>query len=248
MRAFVVSVIAFIVLCACPDVLGFQTRPLTRRVIGVQQPKMSVLDTASSLVDALIRKTDPSEASKEFYFFFFGGSGALGIGAAQVPKILAEFDALKKLGGSSITEGGDDLTINPIATIGYPEPLKTKDVLKVIKKLPTVKQIEAKGKKTSYMAQCGYLERQGFTDCLPDCNPLAVNAAYEAISSGGGDLVSPVDAEKVIANWKQNGIEGFKNDLTSAAVRKFSAYAVFGFLIALVLDLIVESGIYAFLQ
>lgn len=74
---------------------------------------------------------------------------------------------IKKLGGSPITLGGDDLDCNFIAMLGYPEPLKTKDIQKIIDDAPYVEKILAAGKKKSYMAQIGYLERQGFNDCFP---------------------------------------------------------------------------------
>ena len=76
------------------------------------------------------------------------------------------FLEIKKLGGSLVTEGGDDLDCNFIATIGYPEPLKRQDVQKIIDNAPYVEKILAAGKKKSYMAQIGYLERQGFNDCF----------------------------------------------------------------------------------
>lgn len=65
-----------------------------------------------------------------------------------------------------MTEGGEDLDCNFIATIGYPEPLKTKDVQKIIDNAPFVEKMLAAGNKKSYMAQMGYLERQGFNDCF----------------------------------------------------------------------------------
>jgi hypothetical protein len=73
---------------------------------------------------------------------------------------------IKKLGGSPVTEGGEDLDLNFIATIGYPEPLKTKDIQKIIDNAPFVEKMLAAGNKKSYMAQMGYLERQGFNDCF----------------------------------------------------------------------------------
>jgi hypothetical protein len=45
-----------------------------------------------------------------------------------------------------------------------------------------------------------------------------------------------------------DGINKFKNDLLVANAKKYSAYAVFGFLILLVIDLVVESGRNAFLD
>ena len=51
--------------------------------------------------------------------------------------------------------------------LGYPEPLKTKDIQKIIDDAPYVEKILAAGNKKSYMAQIGYLERQGFNDCFP---------------------------------------------------------------------------------
>jgi hypothetical protein len=126
----------------------------------------TLLDSSSSLLLNFLQRVDPDQAKGEFFFFFFGGSGALGIGAAQVPKIAAELDFINKLGGSPITKGGDDLDCNFIATLGYPEPLKIADVQKIIDDAPFVEKILAAGKKKSYMAQIGYLERQGFNDCF----------------------------------------------------------------------------------
>ena len=50
----------------------------------------SVMEGASMLVSILKRVPD-SEAKGAFFFFFFAGSGALGIGGAQIPKLLAEY-------------------------------------------------------------------------------------------------------------------------------------------------------------
>eukprot|EP00596_Hydrurales_sp_CCMP1899_P006209 CAMPEP_0119042806 /NCGR_PEP_ID=MMETSP1177-20130426/16174_1 /TAXON_ID=2985 /ORGANISM="Ochromonas sp, Strain CCMP1899" /LENGTH=221 /DNA_ID=CAMNT_0007009831 /DNA_START=259 /DNA_END=924 /DNA_ORIENTATION=+ len=207
----------------------------------------TLLDSSSSLLLNFLQRVDPDQAKGEFFFFFFGGSGALGIGAAQVPKIAAELDFINKLGGSPTTKGGDDLDANFIATLGYPEPLKIADVQKVIDDAPFVEKILAAGNKKSYMAQIGYLERQGFNDCFTDCNPLAVHAAFDAIAGGGGDLATPTDAAVMITKWKKEGTEGFVGSLTRGNFRKYSAYGVFVFLILLVLDLIVESGANAFI-
>ena len=98
------------------------------------------------------------------------------------------------------------------------------------------------------MAKQGYLERDALAVVLPNSNPLALYAVFDAMSKGGGEMANPRDAQAMIDTWKESGgIEAFKGDLTSANAKKFSAYAVFFGLIALVVDLVVESGIDAWL-
>lgn len=50
------------------------------------------------------------------------------------------------LGGSAITEGGEDMDAFFVATLGYPEKLKIKDVEKIINQAPFVDKILAAGK------------------------------------------------------------------------------------------------------
>ena len=226
-------------------VLSFKRSSFTRRK---SITKLNALDV-NSLLTSILLKSTPEQAKVEFYFFFFGGSGALGIGGAQVPKLLKEADYIKSLGGGS-SLGGDDLSVSPIATFGYPEPLKIKDLEQVFQQCPSVEVLLTKGPKKTYLAQQGYVERGAFIECLPTCNPLAIYAVFEAISGGSGaSVATPKDVREKLDFYKNTefGLETFKNDLLSANLKKLSAYSVFGFLIALVLDLIIESGIAAFL-
>ena len=79
------------------------------------------------------------------------------------------------------------MEMSPLATIGFPEALKVADVKYVIDKLPSVEEMLKKGPKKSYMAQLGYIEREGFNAAVPaDSNPLVVYAAFEALAKGGG--------------------------------------------------------------
>ena len=161
---------------------------------------------------------------------------------AQIPKLIAAQKVLSdKKGGKSL--GGENLNISPLATLGYPEPLKIADVEAVIKKLD-INQILKNGPKKSYMAQLGYMEREALEITYKDCNPLALYAVHECFSGGGGDLAAPQIAEPMLNNWRnEGGIESFKSDLLSATLKRYSAYSVFVFLILLVLDLIIESGV-----
>lgn len=201
----------------------------------------------SSLLLSILRRVDPAEAQGEFYFFFFGGSGALGIGFAQVPKVLKEYSDLKERLNSP-TLGGEDYKSNPISTFGLPAPLKVKDIEYIIANLPTVDQISKKGKKETYMAKVGYLERQAFDDCFPNANRLALYAAFEGLSAGAGSFMAPNEYLERSTAWKKDGIAGFEADLFKSSAKKLSAYSVFAFLIFLVLDLIVESGVNAFVN
>lgn len=149
------------------------------------------IEDATTLVTSFLRTVDQGQAKGEFFFFFFAGSGALGIGFAQIPKLISEGKRIKALAGG-VSQGGSDLDINPIATFGFPEPLKEADVNKMIDAIPSMNTMLAAGPKKSYMAKLGYLERQGFETCLAEINPLVVYAAFEALGKGGGELASPV--------------------------------------------------------
>ena len=89
--------------------------------------------------------------------------------------------------------GGPVLEASPLATIGFPESLKISDVQYIIDKIPSIEVILKKGPKKSYIAQMGYLEREGFNAALPaDSNPLALYAAFDALAKGGGRTITLV--------------------------------------------------------
>ena len=75
--------------------------------------------------------------------------------------------------------------------------------------------------------------------------------AFDALAKGGGDLVAPRDLNEAVTRWRVEGdggpLDQFSSDLLQATVKKYSAYSVFFLLLALVFDLIVESGVNAFL-
>mmetsp|Transcript_1364 Transcript_1364/g.2208 ORF Transcript_1364/g.2208 Transcript_1364/m.2208 type:complete len:253 (-) Transcript_1364:107-865(-) len=202
---------------------------------------------APSLLTSLLQRTEPEQARNEFFFFFFAGSGALGIGVAQFPKLLANYNRVQELAGGP-SAGGVEVSANPVAGIALPESLKVADVEYIIKNFPQLEEIAEKGEKTSYMAQIGYLEREGFEACYDasTVNPVALNAAWEAIGEGGGDLVAPQMVAATALKWQAEGVDAFVQDLTKANIRKYSAFTVFFGLIALVLDLIIESAQSAF--
>lgn len=179
------KIIAFVAFtCICPA-LGFLARlPSSPSQLmpssSAPSRRMLVPLDSSTLLTSLLQTVDKQQANAEFFFFFFGGSGALGIGGAQVPKLLALNKELQARKGG-LSEGGADLNANPIATFGYPETLKEKDIMKIIKEMPSVDKISSLGVKKSYMSQLGYLEREGFDKSLPKCNPVAMYGACSNI-------------------------------------------------------------------
>lgn len=225
--------------------------PIIKSIVSTSQKvsNTKLYDTTAtaiesfSFVTSFLQKVSSDQARTEFYFFFFGGSGALGIGAAQIPKILKEYASIKLLSGSK-SEGGEDLDLSPLVTLGYPEAVKVNDAQKIIDSLPPASKILELGPKRTFMAKSGYMEVEGFYNALPECNKLALYTAFTAFSSGG--YGSPAQYNEFVDNLKSGGIDSFKTSVLAASAKKLSAYAVFGFLIALVLDLIIESAAQAF--
>lgn len=212
-------------------------------------PKLAMTSGIDSftMLTSILQRVEPSQAKGEFFFFFFGGSGALGIGLAQLPKLIGEWNRIQDLKDGP-TLGGEEMSLSPIATIGYPESVKTSDIQKIIDEMPPVQTIVDNGPKRNYFATLGYIEREGFVNSFDDkTNPVALQAAFDALGKGGGEMANPTDFQTIFDGWKESGLDGFKSDLLSAQLRKYSAYFVFFFLIALVLDLVVESGTNAFL-
>lgn len=198
-------------------------------------------------------EVDPAEAAVQFYFFFFAGSGAGGIGLAQVPRITGEFKMIRDLAAQGPAEGGPPLaalTNSPVYKLFYPQPLSEKDVRKVLAKVPTSAKITAQGTSKSYFAAKGYVVQEDFLTALKGCNPLATYATFEALSSGSGKCISPDEVDAKMAEYRKDidaGLQQFAKDVQGACLKKLSAYGTLAFLLFVAFDLIVESGIAAFL-
>lgn len=110
-------------------------------------------------------------------------------------------------------------------------------------------EISARGTSTNYFASKGYIDRLDFLQALEGCNPLASYAAFDAISGGSGSVVAPDILEEKLKTYREveGGLGAFANDLQGAKTTKLTAYAGLAFLLFIVFDLIIESGINAFL-
>ena len=230
-----------------PKSIAWMRPSSSLNVIPPELHDASFVDSSSQMLSRLTQELDKETAKGEFYFFFFAGSGAGGIGLAQIPRIYGELKGIRDLAGEGPSEGGEVVNAG-ISAIFYPTMYR-KDVEKVIAKVPPTAAISAQGTSTSYLASKGYIDQMDFVASLKQCNPLASYALFEALSGGSGSVVSPDVLEENLAKYRlaSDPVAAFASDLQSASLTKLGAYGGLGFLLFIVFALIIESGISAFL-
>ena len=207
----------------------------------------SSFDSSTHLLSKLTQTVDRETAKGEFYFFFFAGSGAGGIGLAQVPRIYNELSGIRALAGEDPSEGGAAIS-GGLSSLIYPT-IYAKDVEKCLKVVKSGEQINKAGKSTSYLASKGYVTNDDFVASLKGCNPLASYALFEALSNGSGGVISPELLDENVAKYRSadDPVGAFNAALQSATTTKLAAYGGLAFLLFIVFTLIIESGMTAFL-
>ena len=251
-----------LLLCFSASVSLVHSFVIARPIIGYEGPTSTSLDMISpDLADAAITTTshflslvykeiDADTAKAHFFFLFGAGSGAGGIGLAQVPRIVKELQLIRQLSSEGPTQGGETLSTNPLVSLLYPKQLSLKDVQKVISKIPSAAKINAQGTSTSFFASKGYVVQEDFLVALQraSCNPLASYAAFQAVSKGSGKCVSPDDVDTSVEAYKTDEqLQLFTKDFETSVFTKLSSYVALAFLLLVTFDLIVETGIAAFL-
>lgn len=213
-------------------------------------PTASILKTASNLNKvpsntSALKVLDPSssvdlaiEGSRRlFYLWFFGGSGGAGLGISAFPGMYQRFLSVQRLKGQGPTLGGENLGVSPLC--GLPEDLKVKDVQKILNKKMTVEQIVKKGPQESFWAQKGYLRVEAFQAANKDCNPLAVRAIFDAMSTGTSN-VEPYVAQAYLDEFR-NDLESFKKTLLFSKVKGYVAIGTVLGLLGLTASVCAES-------
>jgi len=223
---------------------GFKGLPQTRGYAKKTSLAYSPLLDASTILPSLLVKTTAAAARTEFFFFFFAGSGALGIGGAQIPKLLKEYSDIAKLQGQGTSLGGPELEMNPVGSFGLPCKLKEADLRAIIDSAPSAKEILDAGPKRTFMAQQGYIEREGWDKLLPDVDAVTRYAVFDCLTGGGStNLAQPLAVQESLRKWKADPtLDSFVSDLTVVKSKKLAAYSFFAFLLLLVIDLVVESA------
>ena len=194
-------------------------------------------------------------ARREFWFYFFAGSGAGGIGIAQLPKIFQQAGEARAKIGEGNTRGGASLDAGPLVGIYYDTEISKADVADAIEKAPTAEFISSRSTSANFMASKGYIEQRDFLKEMEakGCNPLASYILFNAISSGKGGVVSPVVYDDTLAAYREGS--GSAGDVASAFVGDLNKFlfvkvaAFFGLVICLLVDLgfIASAGVEAFL-
>lgn len=194
-------------------------------------------------------------ARREFWFYFFAGSGAGGIGIAQLPKIFQQADEARAKIGEGSSRGGASLDAGPLVGIYYDTEISKEDVADAIDKAPTAEFISSRSTSANYMASKGYIEQGDFLKEMEakGCNPLASYILFNAISSGKGGVVSPVVYDDTLAAYREGSTSAgdvasaFSSDLNKFLAVKVAAF--FGLVICLLVDLgfIASAGVTAWL-
>jgi len=194
-------------------------------------------------------------ARQKFWFYFFAGSGAGGIGLAQLPTIFREAGVARATAGTGSTLGGAALNAGPLVGIYYDNEISQADVADVIAKAPTAEFISSRSESVNYMASKGYIEKGDFIKEMEakKCNPLASYVVYDAISSGKGGLVSPVVYEDTLAGYRDGRSAGdipasFVGDLNGFLAVKVGAFIGLVFCLFVDFGLVAKAGIEGFLS
>ena len=195
---------------------------------------------------------DPTLATKEiaraqFFLWFFGGSGAAGIGVGQVPKLYGRDQDVQALKGVGKSLGGETLGISS-TLLGYPEDICIKDIRQVLDntKKVSVAQMIAKGPKETYLATKGYLTLPAFEAANKGANPLATRVVFDIFVGAGA---APDQAQTLFDTLREDPSEDlklFKGALIKAKVQSNSALIVLAFILTFAGKVCYESALVAF--
>ena len=190
-------------------------------------------------------------AQAKFWFYFFAGSGAGGIGISQLPNMFNEAGAARESASSgSPTNGGEALNAGPLVSLYYDNEISLADVSDVIEKAPTAEFISQNSQSVNFMASKGYIDKNDFLREMENkgCNALASYSVFDAISSGKGGIVSPVVYDERIATYRQgSGGGGNNNDVASSFSTDLNVFLFtkVGAFVGLVFCLLVDFGLVA---
>jgi hypothetical protein len=214
---------------------GFMT-PRGASILPVEKKLSSPPKTTMNLSDADLPAA-ANDARRLFSLWFFGGSGGGGIAIAAFPQMYSRFMGTRGLKGQGPTLGGDKLGISPLC--GLPEDLSVADVEKILRNKKSVETMVEKGPKDSFWAEKGYLRFEAFQAANPKCNPLALRAIFDALTTSTS-TVEPDVAQELLDEFREDTAT-FKKTLLLTKAKGYSAIAFLLFLLGLTATVSAES-------
>lgn len=184
----------------------------------------------------------PSEdARRLFFLWFFGGSGGGGIAIGAFPKMYERFTNIQSLKNAEPSLKGETVGL-PYFLLGYPEDLYVKDVEKILNNKMSVERMVATGPKDSFWAEKGYLRIEAFEKANKNCNPLALRAVFDALTTSTS-IAEPDKAQALLDSFKkkEDGLEEFKKKLIESKFRGWSSIVFLLFLLGLATDVSVQA-------
>jgi len=169
------------------------------------------------------------DARKLFYLWFFGGSGGGGIAATAFPKMYDRFQTMRSLKDDGPTLGGESIELSPLC--GYPRDIALADVEKVLGNSMSVERMVKEGPQDNFLAGMGYLRFEAFVAANEGCNPLAVRAVFDALTTSTS-TVEPDTAQDLLDQFRTD-IPAFKRTLLFTKLAGWSAIGVLVFLLGL---------------
>jgi len=207
------------------------TKAITPPIPLLSSSSPSILNLFENLfeTDLVDLPSASGDARALFYLWFFGGSGGGGIAVAAFPKMYDRFQTMRSLKDVGPTLGGTPLGLSPFC--GYPRDLYLADVEKILGNTSPVEKMVEDGPKDSFWADMGYLRFEAFAAANSDCDPLAVRAVFDSLTTSTSTVV-PDTAQELLDKFRTD-IPAFKRTLLVSKATGYSAIGVLLFLLGL---------------
>jgi len=221
-QLLLVFLLSFCIFCNCCH--GFMLETKNNHLRNCPDGLSSSSSTTTILrVIPLEIAAEVSVARSQFFLWFIGSLGGVGVGISSIPRLWGATQYINSLKGSP-SLGGDNLGLSTLALFltRYPEDLSIKDLEKIVNNRMTVTQITEKFRiEGNFLSMKGYLTFSAFEQANSEANPLAVRAVFDTFSQSQ-DTCEPYVAQDKIDSYK-NDISLMKNALLKSKVIGYSS-------------------------
>jgi len=250
---FFVTLLQLLLLSSTDAFVSQPSKPKTSFVLNAFNP--SDFAHHSFLLSDEALSPAVEAARQKFWFYFFAGSGAGGIGAANLPNFFRDRNEALAVVEIGPTKGGDELQCGSLPKVYYSTEILEADLADAVQKAPTADFISSRSENTNYLASKGYILKDDFVKEMTakKCNPLASFVLFDAISSGKGLAVSPIVYEEKLVAYREGSsanqvVSSFGKDLNGFLAVKIGGFL--GLVFCLIVDVafVANAGIAGFLS